>query len=268
MPVKYKHQYLIKEVKAGDTIEVFKTQSSRYGYNIPRKENTGSTPDAVEKNNQRLAEDTLRQLINDNFKVNDLHTILKYFIENRPKTPEQAQKDVQAWIRRLRVRLKKMNIELKYIYAIEIGEKGGVHVHVIMNYVDIRIIKETWPLGSVYFVPLYSDGQYKDLANYIIKQTSEMYKKKGWSGRRYTPSKNLSKPKVDKRRVDAKSWRKEPKPPKGYMFDPSFPLINGVCEVTGLTYQRYGFIKIKTYKERYQQRRATANELQAAERAL
>ncbi|WP_312644007.1 hypothetical protein [Hydrogenoanaerobacterium sp.] len=253
--MKYKHQYLIKEVTAGETKEIYKTQSSRYGYNIPRKENTGNTPEAVQKNNQRLAEDTLRQLINENFKHGDLHTTLKFFPPQRPKDPKEAQKHVQKWIRRMQTRLKKLEIEFKYIYAVEIGKKGAVHIHVIMNYVDIRIVRELWTHGTIYFVPLYSEGQYRELANYIIKQTSEMYKQKGWTGRRYTPSKNLSKPKVEKRRVNAKTWREEPKPPKGYIFDSTFPLENGVCEVTGLTYQRYGLILIKPNHERYGERR-------------
>ena len=42
----------------------------------------------------------------------------------------------------------------------------------------------------------------------------------------------------------------EPKPPKGYVFDPSFPLENGVCAVTGLRYQRYGLIRIDRQRRR------------------
>lgn len=252
--MKYRNKYLIKEVPAGDTIEFFKTQSSRYGYNLPRSENTGSTPRAVERNNQRMAEDALRQLLNENFVDGDLHVVFKYFLLYRPKTPEEAQKDFAMWVRRMRPKLQKLKIEMKYVYAVGIGERGAVHIHVVLNSMDIGYIRECWSKGSIYYTQLYTDGQYRELANYIIKQTIGM-RENGWSGRRYTPSKNLRRPKPKKKQVSAKTWRQEPKPPQGYMFDPTFPLENGVCEVTGLTYQRYGVIRIKPPNERYPNRR-------------
>lgn len=261
--MKKKRKYLMNVIKAGDTIEIYKTQSSRYGYKIPRSENIAKTPEDVYKNNQRLAEDHLRQLINANFKNDDLHAILKYRADQRPETPKQAQRDVKVWVDKMRKALKRMKMEFKYIYAVEIGERGAVHIHVVMNCVDVRLIRRLWGFGTVYLVSLYTDGQYRELANYIIKQTSKMYQRKGWSGRRYTPSKNLIKPESKKKEVTAKKWRKKPTVPKGYLLDPSFPLVNGRCEVTGIEYQRYGLIKIKTYKERYPQRREHIDDVRA-----
>ena len=69
-------------------------------------------------------------------------------------------------------------------------------------------------------------------------------------GKRWNCSRNLVKPKETVKEVIASQWRREPKPPKGYVFDPSFPLENGVCAVTGLRYQRYGLIRIERQRRR------------------
>ena len=103
-------------------------------------------------------------------------------------------------------------------------------------------------MGTVYCVPLWTGGQYTDLAKYIIKQTSRTFRAMG--GKRWHSSRNLKKPKETVKEVKARQWRKEPTPPKGYVFDPSFPLENGVCEATGLRYQRYGLIKIDRQRRR------------------
>ncbi|MEG2405049.1 MAG: hypothetical protein RSC01_09020, partial [Oscillospiraceae bacterium] len=271
--VKYKNQYIIKTTVAGETIEVQKTQSSRYGHAIPRCENIGSTPSAVQKINQINAERTLRQLINTNFCNDDYHVVLTYKKSLRPLDIASARLELKLVLRRLREDAKKQGIEIKYIGATEIGEKGAVHHHIVLSHIDTRFVtsafkrritnadgKKEWvSLGTARFYSLWSDGQYKDLSNYIIKQTSLTLRKAGENGKRYFASRSLKKPETKSNVVDAKTWRKVPKPPKGYMFDPALPLVNGVCEVTGLAYQRYAFIKIKTYKARYQNYMTGAN---------
>lgn len=269
--MKYKNQYIIKTTVAGDTIEGQKTQSSRYGHAIPRNENVGGTPEAVQKINQINAERTLRQLTNHNFCNDDYHVVLTYARHYRPPDIAEARKELKQILRRLREDCQRVGIEARYIAVTEIGDKGAVHHHIILNHMDTKMVtgafkrrikneadKWEWArLGTARFYPLYSDGQYKDLSNYIIKQTSKTLRRAGQNGKRWFGSKNLKKPVTKPNVVDAKTWRKEPKPPKGYMFDPALPLINGVCEVTGLAYQRYAFIKIKTFYSRYPDRRTT-----------
>ena len=255
-------KYLIRTVTAGDTIEVFKTQSTRYGLNIPRVEHEGKTPAAVEKNNQRLAERKLRQLINENFQDNDYHLIFRYFKNLRPSSMTEAAEEFRRYLRRVQYDLKKDGLELRYIWAVEVGKKGAIHFHAIANRLDLTYFTKQWrrqtvdgsggrvwqKLGTVYCIPLWTDGQYKDLANYIIKQTSQTFRAMG--GKRYNASRNLRKPKETVKQVNASTWRKNPKPPKGYIFDPSFPLENGVCEITGIPYQRYGLIRIDRQRAR------------------
>lgn len=262
-------KYLQKTVIAGDTIEIYKTQSSRYGLSIPRDENVGKTPEATVRNNQRLAERRLRQIINANFKDDDYHLIYKYFEHTHPANWKEAVEEMRRYWRRIQYEAKKAGIELRYIWAIETGKRGSIHFHVIVNKIEKKAElsffqkqwkrqvtgedgKKTWiKLGPVYCMSLWSDGQYNDLAKYIIKQTSETFRE--MKGKRWNCSRNLIKPKETVKEVKASQWRQEPKPPKGYVFDPSFPLENGVCAVTGLRYQRYGLIRIERQRWRRMQ---------------
>ncbi len=255
-------KYLQKTVEAGDTIEVYKTQSSRYGLCIPRSENVGKTPEAAMRNNQRMAQRHLRQLINANFQDEDYHLIFRYFKHTRPGSWKEAEEEMQRYWRRMQYEAKKKGAKLRYIWATEVGKKGGIHFHAIVNRQALSFFTRQWRrqvvgedgrktwirLGTVYCVPLWTGGQYTDLAKYIIKQTSRTFRAMG--GKRWHSSRNLKKPKETVKEVKARQWRKEPTPPKGYVFDPSFPLENGVCEATGLRYQRYGLIKIDRQRRR------------------
>ena len=76
--------YIKERCKAGDTIEISKTYSTRYGKKyIQRRKNVNKTLEAVKKVNQRNAEKKLRRLINANFKKSDLHMVLTYSKENK-----------------------------------------------------------------------------------------------------------------------------------------------------------------------------------------
>lgn len=259
-------KYLQRTVVAGDTIEIYKTQSSRYGMAIPRAENAGKTPEAIQRNNQRMAERKLRQLINANFRDDDYHLIFRYFPHTRPGSRKEAAEEMRRYWRRLQYEAKKAGIQLRYIWAVEVGKKGGIHFHAVVSRQALSFFTRQWHrqitgpdgkrewvrLGTVYCIPLWTDGQYKDLAKYIIKQTSQTFRDMG--GKRWNGSRNLQKPKETVKEVKASQWRQEPKPPKGYLFDPSFPVENGVCSVTGLRYQRYGLIRIDRQRRRERMR--------------
>lgn len=260
--MRYRNQYLVRIVYAGDTAEVYKTQSYRYGQKIQRGKNEKPTSDAVTKINQDNAERKLRQIINENFRDGDYHIVLTYKKDLRPET-EEAEKELGLILRRLRTHLNKRGIELKYIAATEVGARGAIHHHLIVNREAGSAVarefrrrvkvdgKWEWArLGATHMTPLYTCGQYRELANYIIKQTSQFLRREGGPGQRWRASKNLRKPREVVKVVRAKTWRKQPQPLKGYRFDPNFPLENGACAVTGLAYQRYGLIKIKERRGR------------------
>ena len=110
--------------------------------------------------------------------------------------------------RRLKAEYKKNGEELKYIVVTEYKNKA-IHHHTIINNPDgmnvTKIIKALWD-GIPKVNPLWSDGQYKELAAYLIKETDQTFKEED-SGvkQRYSRSRNLIVPqpktKVVKRRL-------------------------------------------------------------------
>ena len=81
------------------------------------------TPDAVRKNNDRLAVKNLTADLNANFKGGDMHITLTYAAV---PTLRQAKRDREKFLRDLRKELRKQGIELKYIAVTGFFERSGV----------------------------------------------------------------------------------------------------------------------------------------------
>ena len=157
----------------------------------------------------------------------------------------------------MREKYKKQGWTLKYIYRLAIGSRGGRHIHILINResnektaTDLIITdlwEQQWGHGHVNFRTTYSEGGYKQLAEYLTKPLEE------WEPdevKRYHPSRNLIRkdPEVDeiKRRslVDRDGKPRMPKAPKGYYVDPESIEV-GIKPITHYAYRHYTLIKIK-----------------------
>ena len=236
--------YYKTTIVAGRTIEVIKGYSKMIGNHNKRSARRNKTPEEVERINQRQAEARLRRLINANFGEGDIHLVLTYKKNDRPD-PAEAKKRIDKFIRRLRTRYKKLGVELKYIHVTEYAT-SAIHHHLIINSIDSnlnKLIRECWPHGSPHLTPLDDTGQYKDLAAYLIKETSKTFKDpEAVHKQRYSTSKNLKKPHVKTVLIDSERWREDPKPIKGYLIDKT-SVENGVSEWSGRRFQRYTMIR-------------------------
>jgi hypothetical protein len=90
--------------------------------------------------NDKNAKRYLLQLANGNFGANDLHVSCTYQNEFLPKTPQEAEKEVRNYLRRIDYRRKKKGLDpVKYILVTEfkLDENGEylkrLHHHIIMN---------------------------------------------------------------------------------------------------------------------------------------
>lgn len=100
------------------------------------------------------------------------------------KSYEEVMKDMALFLQRLRYRYKKHDEILKYIYRIEIGKRGGIHVHILVNRTKCSkgtdmLITECWTFGFTHFTPLRETGGYKDLAEYIAKPVGRTARSRG-----------------------------------------------------------------------------------------
>ena len=112
-----------------------------------RKKRRKPTKEEMEKVNQRNKATRIRRLIKANFSEKDLWCCVKYPAGVKMKPPD-VKTDIQRFLRALRGEYRKRAAELKFIYRMEVGSKGGVHFHIIVNRIwsdqtDV-ILQECW----------------------------------------------------------------------------------------------------------------------------
>lgn len=219
-----------------------------------------ATPEKIEKQNQFNREKKMRRLIKANFYPEDYWLTLKYPKGTRKQVSE-VMKDLKYFLEKMRKTYKKVGEQFKFVYRMEIGKRGGIHIHMIINRIreletDI-LVKETWgKFGSVNYQMLYERGGYQQLAEYIVKKPREdEYKQIKLFDEeeqkqfiKYSSSRNLIRPeperKVYLRRTVEKLKNDGPKASEGYYIDPDSIRI-GVNQYTGLSYIQYIEYRIK-----------------------
>ena len=240
--------YIEKTVIAGKTEEVCRYYSIRTG-GVPegkRRRRLDPTPERIERANMRHRTDKLRQLMNANFNDNDFWSMtLTYRKDEEPKSIRQLRDDAADFVKRLRKCARLFGTDLKYIYVMGAG-KHRRHIHITVNALpDMAIFAGCWIHGHVSMTRLYSDGQYRDLADYYIKNAQETKEQEielgEKPGRMYIPSQNLIKPIEKKKIITAKTFREEPRAKKGYHIEKD-SVWNGYT-LTGYPMLRYTLIK-------------------------
>lgn len=236
--------YYEKKIISGRVVEVLKTYTKIDAKNTDRGPKEKATEEEMKKNNEREAIKKLTRIMNCNFVDGDLHIVLTYKKDKRP-TPEKAKKEFRNFINRVKRRYKKN--KCKWVMVTEY-KNTAIHHHLVINNIkDIDVVKtvmEQWKMnGIVHVTPLYSRGNYKDLAEYFVKETKKTYKEHdGGHMQRWTCSRNLSKPKVVVHKKKAKSWSPQPKARKGYTIDNN-SIVNGTNAFSGRQYQYYIMVK-------------------------
>lgn len=204
-----------------------------------RKKKEKVTSDAVKKNNDMLALKNLTRLINLNFYPGDLHTTLTYAEE---LSPEEANSELEKWIKRMRREYKKLDKEFYYIAVTEFKNKR-IHHHVVMNYIDFQVINRQWNMGRIRCTPLDKTRNYRVLAEYLIKETQKTFREpENATKRRWKPSRNLKRPVVKREWVSISQLFQnldDIKPLKGYEIDRDTlrKYTNPVTKLDHLEYQ-------------------------------
>lgn len=158
-----------------------------------RRKKYKPTSEAQKIYNERKRNKELTQLINHNFKDNDIFATLTYDNAHLPEDEHTAKKQAANFIRRLRRFCIKNNLpELKYVICTERTErKGRLHHHIIINGSGLLFesISNLWGKGNINDIkPLHFDEQngIEGLAHYFLKQPL--------SGNAYTCSRSLQQP--------------------------------------------------------------------------
>ena len=236
--------YLLQEVKAGLITEIKKYYSSQYHAKGERGSKTKESSEAQKRQNQKIAEDHLRWLMNTNFKGGD-YLIRLDFSKWPPLDSIEMQNMTAKAIRQLKRLYHKEGLELKYIYVKEVGKRSSRHLHMICNRIDTEILRTWWPYGGIHIDPIDSSGQYGQIASYFIKYAGRTEDAEGkLIGKRYYASRNLKKPQITRRVIRANRFKNTPKVPKGYYLDKD-SVRNGISDITGWEYFSYTLVKLE-----------------------
>lgn len=215
--------YVKEKCRAGKTVEY------RYYYTYRhndgggrRREKTRPTPEAQQKINQRKMERECTRLLNANFQPEDLYVTYTYRKEARPKDGTQMRRQVKTLLEQLRRICKRNGSELKYIWSAEVGKKGAAHIHMVLSgKISAREIQRIWTHGYIRVTPLDYSGQYRRLAEYLVKYAKKTQEATGRPiGHHYNPSRNLRRPKPEKSVIFGRRRIPETIPvPKGWYLD-------------------------------------------------
>lgn len=231
----------------GVVIQIEKSYPGNYGApGRKREKKKKKTPEDIKRQNEKNRWRKLQRIILANFHEGDWHLILKYRPGERPGTYEEAKEHRKKFLSRMREAYKKAGIPFKWIIVTERGKKGNVlHHHLVIEDIrrdgieTVKLVKKLWTYGNEFFSALYEDGEYEQLAQYIVK--SETKEECGWCT--YSRSRNLIIPQPDVEMIPHKRWRNPPVAPKGwYVVQDS--VWNGENPVTGLPVQHYTIKKL------------------------
>ena len=256
------------------------TYAGKYGAKGEKRAPKKSKSKAqIKRQNQKNKEIRLRRLIKANFREGDLWCCLKYPQGYRIPL-EEVVKDITKFRNMLRKSYRDRGSVLKYIYRLEIGERGGIHAHILVNRMwhtqtDI-VLQKTWEAvlkrrkippkrasGLLDYKNIYDAGGYASLAEYIAKQPeaeTEEYKQLSLFAPvqrkqllSVSTSRNLIRPEPVVKEYGHWTMRKllteGPKPRKGYYIDKD-SIVCGINPYTGMSYYKYTEVRIRGKTER------------------
>ena len=260
--------YTVDGYNLGDSIEYEYKYLGAYGGKGERRgKRQKKTPEQMERQNQRTREKRMRRLIHLNFHKDDLWMTLKYPKGSRV-TIERVKKDLcgrgKGFLDMMRKKYRSLREKFKFIYRMEIGHLGGVHVHVLFNRLEGKdsalMAKEVWKEitgGNSNFEHLYESGGFDALAAYIVKRPESddgqltmfgVEEKKAFT--RFSSSRNLIRPEEIRVRRSYSHWTMKrllydgPKPHPGYYIVKD-SVRSGINPFSGYSYFYYTERKLR-----------------------
>ena len=238
--------YIRRRYITRNAVDVEEYHSLKYGApGVERGKKRKATPEQVYKRNHYNKIRTCREKIRTHFDVGDLFVTLTYTKDKRPEDMKQAKKDFAGFIRKLRKKYESLGWELKWIRNIEVGSRGGWHIHVIINRIpggdtDL-MVQRAWENGSVNFKQMHQEGEFRELAWYITKTEREDNRLREAS---YSTSRNLPVRDPEEKLIMRWDTFREVKAPEGWYLDKS-SVEEGINPVTDQPFRRYTLIRIE-----------------------
>ena len=185
-----------------DVIEIQEYGFALFGAPGKARRKKGARTEAqAKKSNEKSRARRMQRLFLANFTKGDLHVIMNFLPGKEPATYEDARKGLRDFLRRLRRYYNARGHELKCVAVTERGKRKAVlHHHLVINSIDdnnlctMPAITACWNEGKVTSSPMYEDGNFEQLADYILKAGG----KEENCGAAYYRSRNLKEPEPER----------------------------------------------------------------------
>lgn len=239
--------YIMTETRySNGDIRVEKCFSLRYGKKCSRGCNTSSTTETQKDINYRLSCRKREDLILNNFSVGDIWATLTYPRYLRYDSFDLAHKNAAKFIKKI----KRKYPHIKYFFKTETSFNDNYHHHLIFSWgghtktvtffdADGEEHESVVPLTFIDLRMMWRDylgidknssggGEFKEIYNMDNGELIKYFNKRipihndsngnviDYLPVKFSHSRNLVKPIVIKKIITNKSWRRIPKPRKGY----------------------------------------------------
>lgn len=182
--------YALKEIKAGDQIEIEIYPQFRKMDEVPKEgQRIVRDNSRAQKNlNDKNARKYLERKINQNFGDKDIWMTLTYDDDHLPQDGDidAAEKDMVNYIKRVNYQRGKRGMaNAKYIYVTEYSPRAEIrwHHHIVMDgALDMDTLEKCWRKGRRNEVRRLQKDEngLSGLANYIVKQKDRLKSEKRW----------------------------------------------------------------------------------------
>ena len=213
--------HIRRKYKMKNSIEVCEFNSAKVpGANRGRRPKEKPTCERIKKNNQRRKQREAGRMVEQYFNTDDLVLTLTFRKELRPEDMTAAKQIFKGLANHLRKEYRKRYYELFWMRNIEVGPRGGWHIHMILNRIEGAefLIKDYWrQYGGVYIQYLQDmRDQGKDIGEYIAKApiTCDRVVETSWSH-----SRNVKKVEGEDTIISGHAMTDKPRVPRGWYLD-------------------------------------------------
>lgn len=218
--------HIRRRYRTPNAVEVQEFNSAKCpGKEKPRAKKEKPTTEQVAKNNQKRKEREAGRMVDKYFNEDDLVLTLTWKEGQRPETVKGALDHFKKLVAYLRREYSKRFYELFWMRNVELGPKGGCHIHMIVNRIEGAefLIKDWWRQHGGVYIQYLQDmhDQGKDIGEYIAKsKQSTKDKEKGkLVDSSWGHSRNIKKVPHEDVVISRQSMDKDPQVPKGWYLD-------------------------------------------------